>query len=362
MPTNIQGLNIVHTAAENSSADSQDLLLGQAYPDLSAQLDLWTNLNFDSDEPLGQRASVEHKNSLKLLAEEQEEEIRSPVTGATALRDGHANVVTPTNNVQVPTPQNQGLVNPAAAIAAAAAAAAATQQFDLNAFLASFGIDAFSTAAAVQQPQQQQQQHLPLPIQQPQHQAGTVAPSLAQLLALHNMGFPSPGMPQYQMPPAQLPIEPSLSRGSAPSTITDSSNEDPQAPAKRSRTRKTSITTVDSPDERSSTTSPPSAESSSANLTTPLSASEDKRRRNTAASARFRLKKKEREAALEGKAKELETKVLELERECEGLRRENGWLKGLVVGVTGVAAQPPPSTSKSVSAGTKRSRDDAERA
>jgi hypothetical protein len=53
------------------------------------------------------------------------------------------------------------------------------------------------------------------------------------------------------------------------------------------------------------------------------------------------LKKKEREAALETKAKELETKVVELERECEALRRENGWLKGLVVGVTGAAAQGP---------------------
>jgi len=72
--------------------------------------------------------------------------------------------------------------------------------------------------------------------------------------------------------------------------------------------------------------------------TSPLSATEDKRRRNTAASARFRLKKKEREAALERRAKELEERVVDLERECEGLRRENGWLKGLVVGVTGAGA------------------------
>jgi hypothetical protein len=98
-----------------------------------------------------------------------------------------------------------------------------------------------------------------------------------------------------------------------------------------------------------------------------LSPAEDKRRRNTAASARFRLKKKEREAALEGKAKELEAKVNELERECEGLRRENGWLKGLVVGVTG-AAQGPTSTGLTVSSpppvttittGSKRRREDS---
>jgi hypothetical protein len=79
------------------------------------------------------------------------------------------------------------------------------------------------------------------------------------------------------------------------------------------------------------------------------------------------MKKKEREAALEGKAKELETKVTELERECEGLRRENGWLKGLVVGVTGAAqgpnsnqgltvVTPPPGA---VSAGIKRNREEA---
>ena len=67
---------------------------------------------------------------------------------------------------------------------------------------------------------------------------------------------------------------------------------------------------------------------------TPVTAAEDKRRRNTAASARFRAKKKEREAAMERKAKDLDDRVLELERECESLRKENGWLKGLVVGAT----------------------------
>lgn len=67
---------------------------------------------------------------------------------------------------------------------------------------------------------------------------------------------------------------------------------------------------------------------------TTYSAAEDKRRRNTLASARFRAKKKEREAAMEKKAKELDERVAELERECESLRKENGWLKGLVVGTT----------------------------
>lgn len=334
MPSNIQGLDIVHQAQDSSSADSQDLLLGHSYPDLSAQLDLWTNLNFETDEPPTQRIPDEPKNSLKLLAEEQEEEVRSPVTGATAIRDGHTNVVTPVN-ISETTPQNS--INPTAAISAAAA----SQALDLNAFLASFGLDAFAAAAASRPPQQ----HIPLP---PAQQPPTnIAPSLAQLLALHNMGFPPQSIPHYSLPPLQPPQE-------TPLNNIHRSTDDPQIPAKRPRTRKNSIDSVEE-----AAASSPSAEGS-INLTTPLSASEDKRRRNTAASARFRLKKKEREAALEGKAKELETKVLELERECEGLRRENGWLKGLVVGVTGVAAQPPPSAS-SVSVGSKRSRDDAER-
>jgi hypothetical protein len=64
------------------------------------------------------------------------------------------------------------------------------------------------------------------------------------------------------------------------------------------------------------------------------------------------MKKKEREVALEKKSKELEMRVTELERECEGLRRENGWLKGLVVGVTGAGG------SQQAASGAKRPREE----
>ncbi|PWN19430.1 hypothetical protein BCV69DRAFT_284063 [Microstroma glucosiphilum] len=57
---------------------------------------------------------------------------------------------------------------------------------------------------------------------------------------------------------------------------------------------------------------------------------EDKRRRNTAASARFRVKKKQREQALEHSAKILEDKVKALEDENARLSTENGWLKSLI--------------------------------
>jgi hypothetical protein len=316
-PSNLQGLNIVHPA--QNSGDSHDLLLGQAYPDLTAQLDLWTNLAFDSDEPLGPRHE-EHKNSAKSITEEEEEEeARSPVTGEKAVHDGHVNVVTPAN-----VPVNQNLNHSATAQSA--------NLFDINSFLNSFGIDAFTAHPS-----------------QLQRQPTSISPSLAQLLALNLPHVPAfgAGSPQYIVDAAPPPSF--AHRASIP-------EEEPYVPmAKRARTRRVSVTSAESPDFREESL-PPNPN---------LSPAEDKRRRNTAASARFRLKKKEREAALEGKAKELETKVNELERECEGLRRENGWLKGLVVGVTGAAqgpttgitvSSPPPLTTTTT--GSKRRREE----
>jgi len=300
-PSNLQGLNIVQPPQE--SPDSQDLL---AYPDLSAQLDLWTNLTFDSDEPYAYR-----HDDAKSSNNTEDEIARSPITGEKAITDGHVNVVTPTN-VVINQPHNPS--NPA------------TQPFDLNSFLAGFAIEYYAGQSS-QLPQ------LPPP----------TTTSMAQLLALHPNHTLHAVSPQHSPPSRPSP-----------------NSKESFVPAKRARTRKGSITTVDSSDYRDDNVP------SDATAHHPTAA-EDKRRRNTAASARFRLKKKEREAALEGKAQELESKVTELERECEGLRRENGWLKGLVVGVTGAAqgsntsqgltaGSPPPTTVPR----TKRRRSETE--
>jgi hypothetical protein len=61
-----------------------------------------------------------------------------------------------------------------------------------------------------------------------------------------------------------------------------------------------------------------------------MAAEEDKRRRNTAASARFRVKKKQREQALERSAKEMSDKVAALETRINQLETENKWLKNLI--------------------------------
>ncbi|KAI4192940.1 MAG: hypothetical protein LQ348_003012 [Seirophora lacunosa] len=79
---------------------------------------------------------------------------------------------------------------------------------------------------------------------------------------------------------------------------------------------------------------PASAASPSSNLgqdePSRLAAEEDKRRRNTAASARFRVKKKQREQALEKTAKELNDRTAQLEQKIGQLQTQNEWLKNLI--------------------------------
>ena len=62
-----------------------------------------------------------------------------------------------------------------------------------------------------------------------------------------------------------------------------------------------------------------------------LAADEDKRRRNTAASARFRVKKKQRDQELERKTKEMADKVHDLEKKVGQLELENRWLRNLLM-------------------------------
>ncbi|KAI0205607.1 hypothetical protein F4808DRAFT_409669 [Astrocystis sublimbata] len=87
-----------------------------------------------------------------------------------------------------------------------------------------------------------------------------------------------------------------------------------------------------------------------------LAAEEDKRRRNTAASARFRVKKKAREQALEKREKELGDKVSALESRISSLETENKWLRELVMEKNGSDAtsvllekQKPEATKKAAS-------------
>ncbi|KAH9929558.1 uncharacterized protein BXZ73DRAFT_90409 [Epithele typhae] len=313
-PSNLQGLNIVHPPTPaNPYLSDADLLSVPPFPDFNSQLDLWTNLNFQSDEPLvssrprrgsekdrrgSGHADASDDEGDRYNDDDDDEHNRSGIAEA----HSHENVVMgtvlpPTGIVHsAPRPNNPGQLPP----------------FDLNTLLAGFGIDPFVQGIAP----------TPNPAATAMQQ---VAPStIAQLLSLHASSLFSghagsqQHIPSPQSVPAHSPAQPSVSASTPASTSTTSTN-------KRARTSRGSISSVTESDQAAEA----AEDKASAN---PLNPAEDKRRRNTAASARFRLKKKEREAALEHKAKELEVRVGELEKECEALRRENGWLKGLVVG------------------------------
>lgn len=317
-PSNVQGLNEIDTTTspKSHSSDTRDLLNFPNYSDFNAQLDLWTTISFDSEDHLLRKASSSHSNEAKSPSGEGDDDETSSKDGDIPYPgDAHENVVT---GIPLPT-QNTAPV-------LASESRQIQQPLDLATLLSSFGVNPLGI-----QLQQQLQQQLQL---QPPAPVGPAVPlnmpTLAQLLSL-----PPPTSPQTQ---------PSIPTSPVSDTPGQLNKQAPPAP-KRARVAK-------SPTDTSPANSP-----NEYNSTTPPSAAEDKRRRNTAASARFRLKKKEREAALEKRAKELEVKVSELEKECEGLRRENGWLKGLVVGVTGVAA-PPQLPSLDIRAGAKRQRED----
>lgn len=70
-----------------------------------------------------------------------------------------------------------------------------------------------------------------------------------------------------------------------------------------------------------------------------LAAEEDKRRRNTAASARFRIKKKQREQAVEKTLKEAQDKMTNLQARLTQLEMENKWLKDLITEKNGLSSK-----------------------
>jgi len=310
-PSNLQGLNEIDatTSPKSYSSDSRDLLNFPTYSDFNAQLDLWTNISFESDDRLLRKGDSSRRVEGKPPSDDgEDDEAVAKENDLLYPGDAHENVVT---GIPLPT-QNPSQIP---------SSGTRQNQLDLAALLASFGVNPLGV--------QLQQQ---LQLQQPAVGGSTLPqnmPSLAQLLSLP---LPTSSQAQPSVPPSPV------------SDVQTQLNKQSPAP-KRSRVTKSpadaSPLSTDSPNEHNS-----------------ANPAEDKRRRNTAASARFRLKKKEREAALEKRAKELEVKVSELEKECEGLRRENGWLKGLVVGVTGGVSGPPQLSSLDIRAGIKRPRED----
>ncbi|KAG8927464.1 hypothetical protein FRC01_007447 [Tulasnella sp. 417] len=380
----LQGLNLVHSPNANpqASSDAQDLLSSAAYADLS-QLDLWTNVAFASDEPYVPPSDLNSDDG-------EEKDGKSGDSAATALslkkkRDFLAKNPPNVQRQLLPPPNGLGgnsqegsqqqhatVSNPAPAVPATAATPlfppTTPAAYDFGSLLAMSG-----------------------------HQISPEVMNLNQLLFANPFGQAHAfhQFPQFQHPLAPLaPVPPTPATTSTPTAATPQSPHESTnpPPAKKPRSRKASTAvagsqaqsstiaaserrpnpvsrspSVDPHDDMDETSAEPNDPSK------PMTPAEDKRRRNTAASARFRAKKKEREHAMESRCKDLESKVGDLERECEALRRENGWLKGLVVGVTGGTGMPiampggpglptipPPqqvTSNATAAAGSKRKRD-----
>lgn len=113
-----------------------------------------------------------------------------------------------------------------------------------------------------------------------------------------------------------------LAEFSAPANFTTSSSSGSSTPATPVARRRKSSETSDVRDDD---------EADGLDETQRALAEEDKRRRNTAASARFRIKKKMREQQMERTTKDLQDKVQLLESKIVQLEMENKWLKNLVV-------------------------------
>ncbi len=310
----LHGLNVVHHD-DSYRLDQRDLLsTPQIQADLAAQLDVWTNLSFQSDEPLSKEDGGKDSSATNSPTIDDDKDEEQDPEGP-ANPESHANVV---NAIAISQPgQHLRLQHQ-------------RNNLDVNTVLANFGIDPFLVP--------------PVPAPQQPHSA-----SLAQLLS----SYPFAHDLQHHQHNVFSELAPPTPQQQSAEPETGGS-----VPGRRVRARKAPL------DTPMSASTPPASSSSlppNSPVLMPKGMAEDKRKRNTAASARFRAKKKEREVALERRSKDLEGRVSELERECEQLRRENGWLMGLVVGVTGANGGPggavvpglPPS-----SATGKRKRDD----
>jgi len=288
-------LSATNQCSDNNTSSNHDLF---------TQLDLWSKLAFDNDE-----ARENYANEKGGEDSSRGGGIINDGAPERALRGGYRDIVSATieDNISAGAAMGGSMPLP-------------QTPSDLTSLFAGFGPDS------------------PLVPHIPNSQHASIVTSLAQL-------FPADpsitALFQHELQQSH-PLQPPPAYSNQPSPESVS-----QRRSKRTHTRKLSISTVDSTTDFLDQDGTPSP-----NAVTPLSLDEDKRRRNTAASARFRLKKKEWETALEKKLKDVEERVDELEKECERLRRENGWLKGLIVGATSAASNITQAAMATVEEGT----------
>ena len=360
----LAGLNVVQPVSGYSNT-SRDTIDRVGAPDIDSALDLWANMGFTPEETFfsAERDTASrsrHKKSSSGISRDPSAERKAlssePSPSASTNQPGFG-LLTSTGNTEAVHNSLAGfnsiLANPAFL---AAAQQHITGRFNpymfswptpgntnggssFESLLSGFPVDPFLVPPAAVAP------FVP--------SFGATPPSSLPPLTIRGSEEASPRTPTSSSTnPGIFAIDPALALAPpVPQAPPPVPTGVAPPPAKRQKTSATATTTTTTSTNANATNansqkkkitetteSPPTWDDNKpqpvTRQLTPFTAAEDKRRRNTAASARFRAKKKEREAAMEQRAKGLEDRVTELERECESLRKENGWLKGLVVGAT----------------------------
>ncbi|KAF9968553.1 hypothetical protein BGZ70_002457 [Mortierella alpina] len=322
----IAGLNS-DSPASNSTASPEDY---------SADLSLWTNAEFTFDMPPGlgifetdsgfadlAASNTVHSN----LAPSADHD---PVLGHHQPAEQHSldflNLSSHQDARTVSLLERTRQRNPANDDEAQHRSELQEQTEAINTFHSLLAAYSAATTQAQLQLQQQSASTTSLPSIAPASLGAPTTPAAAKLL--------SQPMPQYSKPAAkkqktspQTAVVPASA--TAPSTASTPSLKSPASKA------------VVNDDESSKEPAEPqdgyelsAADSFSKDdpdYSSKVAAEEDKRRRNTAASARFRQKKKLREQALEQTAREKTARAEALEVRVRELEMEVRWLRGLIV-------------------------------
>ncbi|KAG0321227.1 hypothetical protein BGZ97_011841 [Linnemannia gamsii] len=356
--------------------------------DYSAELSLWTNLQFTYDAPPGlgifeQDSGFDALSALNTPAHhgittaQPQQQQQQTVVPATPVPVAAAKIATVGHNPQsaldqkhlmeylnLPQEETRPLSllertrqrNPVNANQPQSLPELQEQAAAINAFHSLLA--AYSASAQVHQQQQLQQ---PQPVQQQQQQRQTssalplllpnIAPATAPTTPAAAKLLRQP-LPQYKAAPS---AKKALKAIQTPAAIAPAGPIAPKSPttvsasaiaaaataaavsAKATPTRLSSPVSEskDKDDDEVETKHELSAADSFSKddpeYLSKVAAEEDKRRRNTAASARFRYKKKLREQALEQTAKEQTLRAETLEARVKELEMEVKWLRGLIV-------------------------------
>lgn len=156
---------------------------------------------------------------------------------------------------------------------------------------------------------------------------GAIPPQTA-----HNQSLPYPSQGQFPAGPSTSSAFPNVPHQTMHSNLPlamSSTGPFSQFPPAMMSPHSGFHSTVNEPSAFASSDTTPSDAGDNADEAAAIA--EDKRRRNTSASARFRIKKKQKTLNLERTVTDLTGRTEELEREASELRRENSWLKEIVL-------------------------------